>query len=135
MFLTNHQFSVSIGADTYGFSKISNLIQEMEYDSIAEGGRNSGPVLFQKPKSRLDTLTLEQGVRISQPVLRGQVLAVGIHLQNVVVLIGDKENGYLNYTFDEGIVTKIELDNLDGMGNSVLIRKIEIAHTGLLQMQ
>lgn len=36
-FLTNHQFTVHIGESTYGFSKVSNLVQEQEYDSIQEG--------------------------------------------------------------------------------------------------
>lgn len=132
-FLTNHQFTVHIGESTYGFSKVSNLVQEQEYDSIQEGGRNWSPVFFRKPKGKFDTLVLEKGIRAKTPNPDAKPVEVGMKLAGVIVSIGGKD-AYLRYTFDEGIVTKVELDNLDAMGNAVLIRKVEIAHTGLRRM-
>lgn len=130
--LTNYQFAVYIGKIAYGFTKVTNLVQEQEYDSIQEGG-NPGPVFFRKARSKLDTLVLEKGVRgVGDPLV--ELLAVGMPVQAVVISIGSPENRYLWYSFDEGVVTKVELDNLDAMGNAVLIRKVEIAHSGLKRM-
>lgn len=129
-FLTNHQFTVKIGSNSYGFAKVSNLVQEQEYDSIQEGGRNWSPVFFRKPKSKFDTLVLEKGVKATAPVSGAKLMEVGMKLSTVIITIGG-DDAYLCYSFDKGIVTKLELDNLDAMGNSVLIRKVEIAHTGL----
>lgn len=133
-FLTNHQFTVHIGNSTYGFAKVSNLVQEQEYDGIQEGGRNWSPVFFRKPKSKFDTLVLEKGVRAAAPNPKARLIEVGMKLAGVIVSIGGTD-AYLRYTFDEGVVTKVELDNLDAMGNTVLIRKVEIAHTGLKRMK
>lgn len=129
-FLTNYQFAVYIGKITYGFAKVTNLVQEQEYDSIQEGG-NPGPVFFRKARSKLDTLVLEKGVRAGDLDPLARLIEVGMPVQAVVISIGSLENGYLWYSFDEGVVTKVELDNLDAMGNAVLIRKVEIAHSGL----
>lgn len=128
------QKSVHIGNSTYGFAKVSNLVQEQEYDSIQEGGRNWSPVFFRKPKSKFDTLVLEKGVKATAPNPNAKLIEVGMKLAGVIISIGGTD-AYLRYTFDEGVVTKVELDNLDAMGNSVLIRKAEIAHTGLKRMK
>lgn len=133
-FLTNHQFTVHIGNSTYGFAKVSNLVQEQEYDSIQEGGRNWSPVFFRKPKSKFDILVLEKGIKAAAPNPRAKPVEIGLKLTGVIITIGEPKS-YLRYTFDEGIVTKVELDQLDAMGNSVLIRKVEIAHTGLKRMK
>lgn len=133
-FLTNNRFTVHIGSSTYGFAKVSNLVQEQEYDSIQEGGRNWSPVFFRKPKSRFDVLVLEKGVKAAAPNPNAKLIEVGMKLTGVIVSIGETD-AYLRYTFDEGVVTKVELDNLDAMGNTVLIRKVEIAHTGLNRMK
>lgn len=133
-FLTNHQFTVHIGNSTYGFAKISNLVQEQEYDSIQEGGRNWSPVFFRKPKSKFDILVLEKGIKAAAPSPMAKPVEVGMRLAGVIISIGGSDT-YLKYTFDEGIVTKVELDQLDAMGNSLLFRKVEIAHTGLKRMK
>lgn len=133
-FLTNYQFTVHIGNSAYGFAKVSNLVQEQEYDSIQEGGRSWSPVFFRKPKSKFDTLVLEKGIKSATPNPNAKRIEAGMKLTGIIISIGGAD-AYLRYTFDEGIVTKVELDNLDAMGNSILIRKVEIAHTGLKRMK
>lgn len=129
--LTNHQFSVCIQGGTYGFARVSNIAQEQEYDSVQEGGRNWCPLLFPKPKSKHDVLTLEKGIQAAKPNSKARRLQVGDVLKEIVITVGTGKDAYLHYTFDEGIVTKIELGELDAMGHEILIRKVEIAHTGL----
>lgn len=133
-FLTNHQFTVKIGSSTYGFAKVTNLVQEQEFDSIQEGGRNWSPVFFRKPKTKFDTLVLEKGVKSAKPAEGSKLIEVGMRMSDVIITVGGGEEAYLQYTFDEGVVTKIEIDNLDAMGNAVLLRKVEISHTGLKRM-
>lgn len=129
--LTNYQFSVSINGGSYGFAKVSNIAQELEYDSIQEGGRNWSPVFFRKPRTKHDVLTLEKGVKAEKPNSKARLIQTGDVLRDVIITVGGGEEPYLKYTFDEGIVTKIELGGLDAKGQEILIRKIEIAHTGL----
>lgn len=127
--LTNERFTVMIGRTQYGFSKVSNLEAEMEYDSIAEGGRNWGPHLFRKPSSKLSTMTFEWG-RTALPSQRSLVLSVGTHVEMVIIMV---KNGYMchSFGFDWGVVTKLTLGDLDAMHREILIEKMEIAHSGL----
>lgn len=132
--LTNEHFTVHIGQSTYGFARISNLAAELEYEPVNEGGRNAHPLLFKKAKSRPDVLTLEKGVCLTKTGVK-MSLNVGFKVSGVIVGIKKNKEECLNFTFDDGIVTKVELGNLDALGHEVLIKKIEIAHTGLRQMK
>lgn len=134
--LTNYQFTVYIGNGTYGFSKISGMVQEMEYDCIQEGGRNWSPVFFCKPKSKQGVLVLEKGVKAAAPANGAKLIEVGSKLEGVIIAIGTGagKSSSLKYTFDTGIVAKLELGDLDASGNQILIRKVEIVHTGLRRL-
>lgn len=126
-YLTNFRFLVMLGPAKYGFTKVSNLAQELEYESIPEGGRNSTPLLFRKPKSKMDTMVLERGMEMNDAVARR--FSVGAKVEDLILYLGPGKD--MPYTFDRGVVTKVEIDPLDAMDNRVLIRKVEIAHTGL----
>lgn len=132
--LTNQDFRVHVGRSTYGFARISNISAELEYDSVSEGGRNSHPLLFRKSRTKQEVMTLEKGVRLT-PAGAAMSLEAGIRITGLIVGIMKGQRECLDYTFDEGIVTKVELGNLDAMGHDILIKKMEIAHTGLRQIK
>lgn len=132
--LTNEHFTVSIDNVLYGFARASNISAELEYEPISEGGRNQSPLLFRKPKSKPDVLTLERGVRLVNGAA-SITLAVGAKLTSIIIGVTKEGVSCLKYTFDEGIVTKVEWGNLDAMGHEILIEKVEIAHTGLQTMK
>ncbi len=132
--ITNNQFKVTFGQQCYGFSKISNLSAELEYDSIMEGGRNESPLLFRKARSKQDVMTLERGVRTVRTNMKEPRLLPGTLLKAVVFFIRMDQKTYRKYTFDEGVITKIQLTDLNALGNEVLIEKMEIAHSGLYEI-
>lgn len=134
-YVTNSQFFVYIGTESYGFSKISGLREETEYESIREGGRNWSPLFFEKGKSKPDILTLESGVRTSNATRSKNWIKRGTKLEGVVIIFGRNGGKILGYTFDEGIVTKIEYGDLNALGNEILIKKLEIAHSGLYETE
>ena len=133
--ITNNQFKVTFGRQCYGFSKISNLSAELEYDSIEEGGRNNGPLLFRKARGKQDVLTLERGVRTERTRMNEVRITPGTLLKAVVIFIRMDQITWRKYTFDEGVVTKIQLGDLNALGNDVLIETMEIAHTGLYEIR
>lgn len=132
--LTSQHFTVYIGENAYGFAKVSNISAELEYDSVIEGGRNTHPLLFRKAKGKQDVMTLEKGVRLTASGAAVS-LNVGTKVSGVMIGIRKDKKECLDFTFDEGIVTKAEISNLDAMGHEVLIKKMEIAHTGLRQIK
>ena len=127
--LTNDRFLVLLGGIRYGFSRVSNLAAEMEYDTIAEGGRNWGPHLFRKPSSKLETMTFERGRTVIPSVLASP-LKVGTQVEMVLIMIN---NGMMcqSFGFDWGVVTKLTLGDLEAVRREILIEKMEIAHSGL----
>lgn len=133
-FLTNQDFRVHVGRNTYGFARISSISAELEYESVSEGGRNSHPLLFRKSRTKQEVMTLEKGVSLMSSGV-AMSLAVGTRMTGVIIGIMKGQKECLDYTFDEGIVTKVELGNLDAMGHDILIKKMEIAHTGLRQIK
>lgn len=134
-YVTNNRFEVYIGMDSYGFSKISGLKEETEYESIREGGRNWSPLFFEKGKTKPDTLILESGVRSLNISRNKNWIKRGTKLVGVVIILGRNDKNFLGYTFDEGIVTKIEYGELNAMGNEILIKRLEIAHSGLYETE
>lgn len=132
--LTNQHFTVYVGKDAYGFARVSNISAELEYESVVEGGRNSHPLLFRKARGKQDVMTLEKGIRLTASGAAVS-LAVGTKLSGVIIGIKKEQKECLDFTFDEGIVTKVEIGNLDAMGHDILIKKMEITHTGLRQIK
>lgn len=132
--LTSQHFTVYVGKNAYGFAKVSNISAELEYDSVIEGGRGDHPLLFRKARGKQDVMTLEKGVRLTTAGVNVS-LAVGTKVSGVIIGIKKDQKECLDFTFDEGIVTKVELSNLDASGHEILIKKMEIAHTGLRQIK
>ena len=127
----NYDFLVYIGENSYGFSKVTGLAQEMEYEEIQEGGRNWSPVFFRKPGSKQGLLTLEHGMRTGSRNGSGPELKAGTILINILVFIMNKNNIVKTCAISQGIVTRIELGELNGLGKDILIEKLEIVHEGL----
>lgn len=130
----SHSFLVTIGDVTFSFSKVSNLVAQIEYDAVVEGGNNDYPHLFRKPKSKPDTLILEKGVRTRKTDSEFE-LVEGMQVELVtIMLLKDGVNLERVFYFKKGIIVKRQFSNLDAMSNELLIETLEIAHSGLLEV-
>ncbi len=130
--LANNRFVLWLGSSQMGFSKIRNLVQEMEYDSIAEGGRNWSPHLFPKPKENMETLILEHGVCLNDNGEGIKSFRKGSRIQGAVIAVYSDSGGIGRVlSFDSGIVTKLQMTDLDAVKKELFIETLEIAHTGL----
>ncbi len=131
----SHSFLVTIGPAMFSFSKVSNLVSQIEYDAVNEGGNNDYPLLFKKQKTKPDTLVLEKGVRTRSSDLVFNLLLEGMQVEMVTILLMkdgiDLEKAFF---FKKGIIVKRQFSNLDAMGNELLIETLEIAHSGLVEI-
>lgn len=128
----NTRFKVILDKRILGFSKISNISATMEYETVAEGGVNDRVYYLPKPRQNLDKLTLEYGIA-SGDLLR-TTLDAGTVLSTGFVIMVLPQSGSIptaTYTARWGIITKWEIDTLDAQNSSLLIKKVEISHTGL----
>lgn len=127
----NYNFKVFFGPLSFGFSKITGLSQELEYDSIEEGGRNWAPVLMRKAKAKQELLVLEHGIRTGPNLADSLGIRIGMRLIGVSILIMNQNACARTYFIDSGIITKLQLEDLDAMGRGILIERMEIAHNGI----
>ncbi len=126
------KFRVILNGMPLGFSKVSNISATMEYEPVAEGGVNDRIHYLQKPRQTLDKLTLEYGIA-SGELLR-TTLTAGSELSLGIVIMVMPEKGLVptaTYEAGWGIVTKWEIETLDAQSSGLLIKKVEISHTGL----
>lgn len=130
--LPSYNFLVTIGQDIYSFSKVSNLVAQIEYETVSEGGNNDFPLLFPKQKSSPDTLTLEKGVRTRASDQSFNSLVEGMQVEMVTILLV-KDGRHLEkvFYFKKGLIVKRTFSDLDAKGNELLIETLEIAHSGL----
>ena len=58
-------------------------------------------------------------------------LEPGLRIEGILILI--KKNGKLKKSFyiEQGILTRITYSDLDAMSSSIIIKSMELAHTGL----
>lgn len=131
----SHSFVVTIGPAMFSFSKVSNLVAQVEYDSIVEGGNNDYPHLFQKAKTKPDTLILEKGVRTRSSDAIFNLLLEGMQVEMVtILLLKDGIDLEKAFFFKKGMIVKRQFSNLDALGNELLIETLEIAHSGLVEI-
>ena len=130
MILNNH-FVVSIGPVLFGFSKISNLSDTFEVEAVAEGGSNWYPDFVMKQKRNPEKLVMERGLMRGAMGLSDSALTTGVPVLGVIIMVMDHGSPVKAYSFEAGVITKWEVGELDAMGKNVLVKKIEITHTGL----
>ncbi len=126
------QFKVILNGTPLGFSKVSNISATMEFETVIEGGLNDRVHYLPKPRQTMDKLVLEYGIA-SGELLR-TTLTAGSELSMGIVIMVMPEDGLVptaTYEADWGIVTKWEIDTLDALDSGLLIKKVEISHTGL----
>ena len=139
-FTGNMNFTVFLGSLRLSFSRVSNISREMEYETIQEGGRNDAVYTVSSGKRAKQTLVLERGISSAgKDALKKAGLYPGAAVREpvLIVVMGNTKKGgkhpIRSYSFDEGYVTRWEMGDLDANGSQILIEKIEIAHSGLVE--
>lgn len=130
--VANNRFIVTLGTMTYSFSKVTNISNSLELETVPEGGYNDSPRFFPRQKTKAETLVLERGVQAGDR--QGTELKVGMHVYIAIIMVMNEGKAAKTYSFEEGIVTKWEVGGLEAVGKQILVEKVEIAHTGLLEI-
>lgn len=133
-FITGTEFDVRFDLVKASFSKVTNVGSKIEYDTFIEGGQNEFPHYLKKPKKQPDTIIFEKGVHTGLTSNIFGMIKEGMKIKNVMIFV--KNNGKTDRVlyFDSGMVLSKQFSGFDAMNNSVLIEKMEIAHSGLKEM-
>lgn len=133
-YITGTEFNVRFDLIEVSFSKITNIGSRIEYDTFIEGGQNDAPLYFKKPKTKPDTIIFEKGLHSGIGSNVFGLLKEGMKVKNVMIFVKHKGNTDRILYFDDGLILSKEFSVMDAMSNSVLIEKMEIAHSGLKEM-
>ena len=129
--VTNNNFIVSLNLLVFSFSKVTNISGNIEMEALEEGGYNDSPRILRKPKTSFDTLVLEKGVQTSSMEIN---LKVGMAVNAGTIMVMHNGSIAKTYAFEYGLITKWETNGLDALRSEVFIRRIEISHTGLIEV-
>lgn len=132
--LANNQFLVTIGPLSFSFSKVTNITDSLEYETIQEGGVNGSPVFLCKNKTRPETIQLERGIQAGIGGVSMMTLTTGVPVYVVTIMVMKNKKISKIYYFEEGLITKWEVGNLDASAKEILIKTVEITHSGLHEM-
>lgn len=114
------------------FSKVTGLEYSMEYEELAEGGKNDAPHILTVPHKKHAPLVLEHGMVPAESRFANMKPGMRLGTWLTVILLDAKgELTGTRFWITDGIVTKREVSNLDAMGNSILIERFEIMHDGI----
>ena len=137
----NQQFKVFFGSTQINFARVSNVQRSVEHEDLMEGGLNDYVHVLTKPGGQSGTLTLEKGVAADSSLTKlMRALEPGTRITTpVTILLYYRDaSGWKParaWGFEEGMVTRWELGNLDGLGSEVIIEKLEISHAGLTEQE
>lgn len=131
--LLSFRFLVEIqGLIVAGFSEVSGLSAETEFDEHQEGGVNE--FVYKLPKlSKYPNLVLRKGVTDSEilwgwhhAVTMGKIARTTLHL----ILLDSEGNEQRRWLFANAYPVKWAGPELKADSNAVAVESLEIAHTG-----
>jgi phage tail-like protein len=131
--LLNAAFRVNIGSRTYSFTKIKNISEVVEVETVQEGGNNWSVHNLAKPISSSHKLVLERGFLLEGGNDPG--LTAGSRVYDVTIMVIEHGSVKKSYSFEEGIVTQWEISDFDALQGQVVYNTIEILHNGLCEGQ
>jgi phage tail-like protein len=127
--LLNTSFQVNIGSWTFSFTRIKNISEIIEVETVQEGGNNWSVHNLAKPITSSHRLVLDRGFLSDGSNDPG--LTAGSRVYNVTIKVMEHGTVIKSYSFQEGIITKWEITDFDALQGQVIYNTIEILHTGL----
>ena len=124
----NAAFRVNIGTETYSFTKIKNISEVIETETVQEGGNNWSVHNLAKPTTSSHRLILELGFLVTG---NDPGLTAGSRVYDVTIMIMEQGSNKKSYSFEEGIVIKWEISDFDALQGQVVYNTVEILHSGL----
>lgn len=137
----NQYFRVYLGSTLVSFARVSNIQRTVEHEDLAEGGLNSYVHVLTKPGGASGNLTLEKGIVADDSVsdlMRALAPGTRISVPVTITLYNREADDWKpvrSWGFEDGMVSRWEIGNLDGLGSEVVIEKLEISHAGLAELE
>ena len=130
----NFYFAIEIdGIQEAQFNRASGIASEIELEAIEEGGVNH-MVHYMPKRIKNSNIILEKGLTKSKELMLWyKKIQDGVMVKkNFSIMLYDTTGKKIRrWNFTKGYPIKWEVSDLDAMGNSVAIERIEIVHEGM----
>lgn len=134
-YIPNYSFEVMLGLfSTLGFSKISNMQTGKECEVIVDGGNADRPYFFEKNKTEPDTIIFEKGMQTGMLDTFYSQLTEGTLIDEIMINVKKDGKREKSFYIEQGIVTKISYSDLNASKGEIMIKRLEMKHTGLVEM-
>jgi len=134
-YVSNYSFEVQLGlVIKIGFAKITNISSEREYGIQADGGNNDRMFFYEKAKRKPDVISFHKGLTTGVGAAILAWLVEGLKVNDIMILV--KKNGSTEKIFfiEQGIVTKVSFSDFDALKGEVIIKTMEMQHTGVVEI-
>lgn len=134
-YVSNYSFEVQLGlVIKISFSKISNIVSEGEIEVIADGGNTDRMFFFEKPKRKPDTITFSKGLAVGLGAAVMSWLVEGLKVNDIMILVKKEGRTKKIFYIEQGILTKIAYSDLDAINDEIMIKTMEMQHTGIVEI-
>lgn len=130
--LTNFEFQVQLGLLlTVNFSRISDISSQGEFDVRADGGNNDRMFFAAKPHRTPDVMVFHKGWSTGLDSAVMSWLTQGLIIDGIMIIV--KQNGSMKKILyiEQGILSRISYSDLDAIHGDVMIKSMELRHTGI----
>ncbi|MDR2817707.1 MAG: phage tail protein [Oscillospiraceae bacterium] len=127
-FMNANNFFVTFDASPLSFSKVTNLEETIEYETIQEGGLNQEVHVVPKPNTRVGTATFEKAVHDDDKIFFDLLVTAGSQFNMITVSILEGSMPRKLYLLSNCFVTKFSLSELDAAASSLLLLRLEVVY-------
>ena len=86
------------------------------------------------PHRRPDRIVFEKGMQTGVSDALFAFISEGVKINNIMIFVKKGARTEKIFWIDQGIVTKRSFSDLDALRGTVLIKSMELAHTGLIEL-
>lgn len=134
-YVSNYEFEVQLGLMVkISFQKISNIASEGEFEIFADGGNNDRMYFFEKPKRKPDHMIFTKGMATGAQSAILSCLVEGIKVNDIMILVKKNSRTEKVFYIEQGIISKVSFSDLDAQNGQVLIKSLEMQHTGVVEI-
>lgn len=133
-----HNFLAFFGPVIVSFAKIAGLTNEINIETISEGGVNDAMVMLAGPRKKLGTVVYEHGVGMLNPLnmqfeTTNQIGAI-FTFPTTILIFDNNRTLKRAVGYNGGVPVKWSLSDLNAQSGEILMDKLEVMHQGLFNV-
>lgn len=126
-----------MGGIVGGFTKVTNIVKEINYETIQEGGKNDSPVYLIKPMDKEQNITFTNCVgMVNIGTLGGDIFGAVIRqpVPTLIFILDGKKEIKKAVAVKKPFPVKWKTGDLNALQSELLVEEITFIHEGLIEI-